>query len=164
MLICWELPTCSKYVEEVLLVLLDVVADYEGLVPVCDDGIRLGVGVDKGVGVVDCSLEAVEAQRDQLVVQQMVEQMLKGLVVARLRNRNLPEVGLGEVGVGPHDLLDLVVVLLGAALQELLDDGADVGVEVALAGEGVDNARNVDLACCKERTQVVFSVLDGLVL
>jgi hypothetical protein len=48
---------------------------------------------------------------------------------------------------------------LFASSEDLLEDGDNVRVEVALAGEGVYYRRDVDLASCKQTSEFILELL-----
>ncbi len=78
---------------------------------------------------------------------EVVEQVPEGFVQVIFRDVNLPEIALFQVSMVTEGTNDSIRLL--AACEYLLEDGDDVGVEVALTGEGVDDARAVDLSCCE---------------
>ena len=148
-----NLPFSLYHLVDVALELVwDLDAEDEGSVPVLNGRVLFRIGVDIRVVVVGGAPQSVEGHADELFLQEVHEEELKGLSHTDLWHRDLPQVALDQVGVSLHHVPQLLVVLLGCSLEDLLEDGDDMWVEVRLASERVYDSRDVDLSGSIEGT------------
>ena len=57
-----------------------------------------------------------------------------------------------------HHVSQLLIIFFGCSFKDLLEDGYDMGIEIWLACQGIDNLRDVDFTCCIELTQMIITV------
>ena len=105
-------------------------AEHERAVPMVYDRVWQRVRINIRIVIVDRKLESIQSHAHELLLEQEQEELLERLVNAILRHRNLPQDTLLEIRMTLHDVAHLVVVLLGYALQYLLQNGYNMRVEV----------------------------------
>ena len=88
---------------------------------------------------------------------EVVEEITEGFIKVVFRNVDLPKVALFEVSMVSDGSDDCITLF--ATSEDLLQDGHDVWVEVALAGQSVNNTRNVHLSCCEQTSKFILEVL-----
>ena len=95
--------------------------------------IRLRIGEHIRILVSFCALHSIESHGDKFAVKQIVEQVFERFANAALGDWNLPQIWLGQVGVRQHGLFGHFVFVVDSSVQNLLQNGHNVMIEVALA-------------------------------
>ena len=111
----------------------------ESSISVCDRSVLGGIGIHIRILIEVSTRKPIKSHADQLLLQQSVEQELEGVVNAKLRHWNLPQVALCQIWVRLHHVTELLIVFFRLTFENLLQNGHNMLVEVRLAGQSVDD-------------------------
>lgn len=137
-----------------------VITQHEDLVARAHVGARLRIREHIRVLVVTGASLTIQTNGNHVLLEQMLKQLVVRLVPALFGHADLPKVGLRELAtiVLLQLLFEVLVDLVAASDQDLLQNGHDVAVVESLRRQRVDDGRDVDLARSEQRTELELDV------